>query len=70
MHKREISIYFNIGTTGSTVDDRRMKLTNKMGHLYLEWKPYVYYTETDLKLILRHFYHPKTEKLLTHFFAE
>lgn len=35
-----------------------------MRHLYAEWSPSVYYTQTELRRIHRHFHYPNTGKLL------
>lgn len=63
---RELNLFINFGdgVMMSSLDDWRMNLTFKMGHLYAEWPPSVYYTETELRRIHHYFYHPSTEELL------
>lgn len=38
-------------------------LGDKNGFIYLEWPATILYTETELKRISSHLYHPSTEKL-------
>lgn len=40
------------------------KLVRKIGHLYVEWPPSIYYTEAEMQRNHLHFYHPSTEKLV------
>lgn len=37
-------------------------MVKKLGHAYIQWVPSLLYTELDLRLIHRHFYHPQTDK--------
>lgn len=45
-------------------NDWRLQLQHKLGYLYAEWPPSVYYTQTKLRRILRHFFHPHTDNLV------
>ena len=38
-------------------------LTDQRGQLYFEWKSEILFTQADLVIIHRHFYHPKSERL-------
>lgn len=48
----------------SLKDDWSVQLVHKLGHLYVEWPPSLYYREAELRRIHRHFYQPSTNKLL------
>lgn len=60
----ELIVKFKDGTLLTKYNDWHAKVVHKMGHLYVEWPPSVYYTETELRRIHRHFFHPSTEKLM------
>lgn len=62
--KLDIVIKFSSATIESERDDWVLKLIQKMGHLYVEWSPTVYYSEQELRRIHRHFFHPITDKLV------
>lgn len=63
LKRLDIIIKFSNGTLQSENDDWVLNLKHKMGHLYVEWPPTVFYTEQELRRIHRHFYHPSTDKL-------
>lgn len=41
-----------------------VNLARKVGHLFVVWDGKIYFTEPETKELLRHFYHPKDEKLM------
>lgn len=49
--------------TKSKCDEWMLPITQKMGHLYFEWTPSIFYTEQKLHQVHRHFFHPKTNRL-------
>lgn len=63
LRKLDIVIRFGNGTLLNEEDGWILQLKQKMGHLYAEWPPAIYYTEQQLRTIHRHFYHPTTERL-------
>lgn len=65
LQKLEVIIKFGDGTLHSEKDDWSLKLEHKMGHLYVEWPPSIYYTEAELRRIHRHFFHPHTDRLVS-----
>lgn len=40
-----------------------VKLTNELGHCYIEWAHYTCYAKVELQRIHKHFCHPCTNKL-------
>lgn len=47
----------------SKCDEWTLPITQKMGHIYLEWIPSILYTEQELRQVHRHFFHPETDRL-------
>lgn len=50
-------------TLSSGPDGWTLPLRRKHGHLYLEWEARILFTESELRRVHRHFYHPKPERL-------
>lgn len=63
MQELKLVIDFSEITLYSPVNNKEVPLVSKRGHLYLEWPPSIFYTESELRKVHRHFYHPSSEKL-------
>lgn len=57
-------VNFGDGALKSILNGWKWHLVHKMGHMYFEWPPVVYYTDVELKTIYRHLFLPTTENLL------
>ena len=42
----------------SRLEEWKVPLRNKLGHLYYEWGPEVLFTETELMKVRKHFHYP------------
>ena len=45
------------------LDTDKLPPTNKRVYLYFEWKPEIIFTQSELVIIHRDIYHPKSERL-------
>lgn len=61
--KFKVILNFGDDTAQSKCDGWKLKMVRKLGHVYIEWPPSILYTETELRRIHRHFYHPRVDKL-------
>lgn len=61
--KFKIIIDFDGNIIRSKLDCWVLPIVRKLGHAYVEWEISAFYTETELRRLQRHFYHPQTERL-------
>lgn len=64
LQKIKLLVNFENSTLLRPCKNWRVDLANKMGHMYDEWPPTIYYTETELQKIHRYFYHPSTDRFV------
>lgn len=58
----KLLVKFNTKFISSIFGDWRIKDFYKTGYLYVEWPPFLYYTEKALNPIYRHFYQRDMDK--------
>lgn len=63
LRRLKVILDFDKFTMTSTKGHWSVQLKRKLRHAYVEWADNILYTETELRKMHRHFYHPSTDKL-------